>query len=318
MGTALVTYGQKLNNVQEGSVQAPAGIKVDGKLGEWNNTFQAYNKTTQLTYTLANDDKNLYLVVKSTDMDNTNKVLAGGISLAINTDNKKKEKGAFIITFPVIDRAALRNMRAGGAGGAGGGGGGAGGGGGRGGGGGGRGGGGGGRGGGGATPRVIDTAALIASRKEALAAVKEIKAIGFKDIPDSIVSIYNTFGIKAAATVDEKGAFVYELSVPLDLITLSTAAPKEFAYDIKVNGMQQQAGGRQLGGGGPQGGGGGGGRGGGGGGGFGGGGGGRGGGGGGGFGGGGGGGFGGGGGNPAMNDMISPTDFWGKYTLSKK
>lgn len=304
MVTTMIAYGQKLKNEQEGSVRAPAGVKVDGKIEEWP-AFQTYNKTTQLNYILANDDKNLYFVVKSTDAANIQKILGGGISLAINTDDKKKDKDAFILTYPVLDRSLMRGIA------------------GRGGGGGGRGGFGGGRGGGGrggnaGGPPTIDTAAMIQSRKDALGTVKEMKAIGFKDIPDSVLSIYNTVGIKVAASIDDKGSFLYELSVPLSLLNLSVGTSKEFAYDVKVNGLQfgnrQPGQGGQNGPGGGQGGGFGGG-----GGGFGGGGGGRGGrggGGGGGFGGGGRGGFGGGGPN-GLETMLSPTDFWGKYTLAK-
>lgn len=302
MVTTMIAYGQKLNNEQEGNMRAPAaGIKVDGKLTEWP-AFKTYNKTTQLNYMLANDDKNLYFVVKSTDATNTTKILGGGISLAINTEDKKKDKDAFVLTFPVVDRAALRG--AGGFGGRRGGGNG---------GGGGFGGGRGGRGGGGGNaggPPTVDSTAMIQARKDALATVKEMKAIGFKDIPDSVLSIYNAVGIKVAATIDDKGNFLYELSVPLSLLNLTVGTSKEFAYDVKVNGIQmgnRQPGQNGQGGPGGQGGGFGGG-----GGGFGGGRGGRGGGGGGGR-----GGFGGGGGPSGLETMLSPTDFWGKYTLAK-
>jgi hypothetical protein len=34
----------KLKDVQEVSLWAPAGVKADGKLIEWNDSFQAFNK----------------------------------------------------------------------------------------------------------------------------------------------------------------------------------------------------------------------------------------------------------------------------------
>src|SRR5471030_2086908 len=89
-------------NIQEGSMRAPAGIKVDGKLTEWNDNFQATNKVTLLTYTLSNDDNNVYLSIKSTDQMNNNKITAGGISFTINTADKKKEQDAFGLVFPLI------------------------------------------------------------------------------------------------------------------------------------------------------------------------------------------------------------------------
>src|ERR1700761_6792271 len=93
----------KLKNVQDGSVWAPT-VKVDGNLKEWDDTFQAYNKTTKIFYTVCNDDKYLYFVVKSIDPANTNKITAGGISLVINTEGKKKDKDAYSITYPIIAR----------------------------------------------------------------------------------------------------------------------------------------------------------------------------------------------------------------------
>ncbi len=287
---------QKLNNVEEGSVLAPERVKIDGKFTEWENTFAAFNKTVKLYYTLSNDDKNLYLFVKSTDAINNTKILGGGVSLTINTADKKKEENAFVVTFPIVNRANMRGLR---------------------------------RPRGAGQGTVQDSASLAeaaAARKTAIASIKEIGVLGFKDITDSLISIYNEYGIKAAANYDDQANLLFELSIPLKLLNLTPGESKEFAYNLKVNAVQNgnnrnnnnDGGGRNGGGGGAGGGGfggGGGGRGGGGGG-FGGGGGGFGGGGGG-FGGGGNGGGRNGGGN-GMEELLSATDFWGKYTLAKK
>jgi len=251
---------QKVNNVQQGSVTAPAGLKIDGKLTEWGPALQAYNKSTKLWYTLANDDQGIYLAIRSTDAANINKILAGGISLTINTAGKKKDKDAFVITYPVVTR----------------------------------GGGGMGRGRRGSGQDAPDSTEILALHKQALAACKEISAIGFKDITDTLISIYNEYSIKAAANFDDKGNFVYELAIPFKMLQLSVGSSIEIAYQIKVNGMQ--LGGNtdmiKIGGGGGgslriSGGGGG------------------------------GGGF---GGfrekdDTDVNDMMTPTDLWGKYTL---
>ena len=89
-------------NVQESSVWASQAVKIDGKTSE--NNFGAFNKNTQLFYTMSNDDKNLYLVIKSTDNSNNNKIMMGGITLTINTDGKRKEKDGLSITYPLIVR----------------------------------------------------------------------------------------------------------------------------------------------------------------------------------------------------------------------
>lgn len=284
----LSAQAQKLPNVQEASVWAPANVKMDARLTDWGDNLQAFNKTLGLNYTLANDDKNLYLVIKASDAATANKITAGGINLAINTDGKKSEKEAYIISFPLVDASTLRNQMSSF------------------------------RGQPGGANVQPDSAAIAKMRKDAVKNFKEIKLIGFKDIADSVVSIYNTYGIKAAVDYDDKGAMICELAIPLKYFNTSASKP-EFAYNLKLNGlditammnsmMAGAAGGRpagagvavvdvvavRVGGGG------------------------------GGFGGGGGGNVvvtGGGGmamrGMGDMQGMTAPTDFWGKYTLAKK
>lgn len=249
---------QKINNIQEGSINAPAAIKIDGKLTEWGANLQAYNKNTKLWYTMANDSQNIYLAIKSTDEVNIDKILAGGISFTINTSGKKKDKGAFVITYPVVTRESNRGM---------------------------------GRGRKGFGQQdAPDSAETLARHKQALADCKEISAIGFKDITDTLISIYNEYSIKAAANFDDKGNFTYELAIPFKMLQLTPGSSAEIAYQVKVNGIQLGVPGMiKIGGGGNiriS-------------------------------------GDGGGFGdfnrrdNADADDMMSPTDFWGKYVLIK-
>ncbi len=317
---AALAQDKKLKDVQEVSLWAPTGVKADGKLVEWNDSFQAYNKATKLYYTISNDEKNIYLAIKSTDAMNNNKIVAGAITIAINTEGKKKTENTYKITYPVIEPITMRRGAGGPVGGgpAGGGGaimimGGPGGGGGA------AGGAGGMRAmmGGGAPGEPLDSA-TIAIRKKALLTYKEIKVSGFKDIPDSLISLYNEHGVKAMANYDDQGNFLYEVAIPLKLMGLEAGSANELAYNVKLNGLQipnlnmgniDMMGGGGLGGGGADPGG---------------------------PGGGpgvgtvnirmnGGGGFAGsggggrrGGGTFNFQEMISPSDFWGKYILAKK
>jgi hypothetical protein len=280
--TGLKIFAQShLKDVQATSVWAPANVKIDGSISEWEDSFQAYNKSTKLFYTLSNNEKYLYLAITSTDAANNNKIVAGGITLTINTAGKKKDKGAYSLTFPVISRTS-RGQR-----------------------------GRGGRFGARSQTNEADTAIANAAHRQLISASKEIKVLGFKDVDDTLISIYNEYGIKAAIGYDTLGNYAYELAVPLKLLGISPDNTPEIAYNIKVNGLQVGAGaggfrGSNDGNGGQGGGGfaGGGGRGGG-------------------AGGSGGGGRrggspGGGNSNADFEDLTSPTDFWGKYTLAKK
>jgi hypothetical protein len=266
-----------LNNVQATSVWAPANVRIDGKLNEWEDNFQAYNKSTRLFYTLSNNEKYLYLAITSTDAQNNTKIEAGGITLTINTAGKKKDKDAFILTYPVINTSG-RGRR------------------------------GGGRFGGRQQADGTDTAATNAAHRQFIESSKEIKVFGFKDVDDTLISIYNEYGIKSAIGFDTLGNYNYELAIPLKLLGLSPGNTGEIAYNVKVNGLQIpngdqgkimldgiQGGNLSISGDGGFGGGrGGSGR--------------------------GGGSKGGGKTNNDMNfqDLTSPTDFWGKYTLAKK
>ena len=269
---------QKLSDIQEGSVWAPI-VKVDGKLNEWGNNLKANNKSTNLTYTIANDAKNLYLAIQSKDITNNNKIMVGGITLTINSAGKKSDKEGYKLTYPIRQRRS-----------------------------------GGGQGRAPSTVRIEGGNVIVgqfqnmtqtqrdsmqrAVAKSQLANAKEIKVFGFKNVTDSLISIYNEYGIKALATISETGVFMYEISIPLELLDMSAAKPKEFSYNVKINGLQLGAfGGGNFGGAGGLTGAGGG------------------------TsvvmtrveGGGGGGGF----GNTNFQDLITPTDFWGKYILSK-
>lgn len=266
----LTSQAQKLKDVQEISLAAPANIKVDGRNTEWNDTFEAENKRTGIFYTISNDDKNLYLVIKSTDVATNTKILAGGITLAINTDGKRKEKESITLTYPLVVRpnqgGGQRGGRRQGMGAI--------------------------MGGGerGASAEQRDSAMAVMQKRQ-LSQVKEIKISGFKKTTDTLVSIYNDKGIKAFASIGNDKAFFYELAIPLDELGISANAPKEFAYNIKLNGLHLPGldggggGGRRGGGG---------------------------------FGGGRGGNFGGRGSGIDFQALMSPTDFWGKYTLSSK
>jgi hypothetical protein len=266
---ALNSFAQKLPDVQEVNMQAPTGIKIDGKATEWNDTFAAENKRTDLFYNIANDNKNLYVIIKSASPAVINKIMLGGITFTVNAQGKKREKDASSLTYPLINRAN-RQQRTGGQGQA--------------------------RQQGGGqggfqnrtqmSTQQRDSVALV-QRKAQLATIKEIKVSGFKAITDSLISIYNEYGVKAVASFDQKGAFVYELAIPLSILELSIPSTKEFVYQIKLNGLSNMnfgGGGGGNFGGGNRGGNGGGGN------------------------------FGGGGGQ----DLMSPTDFWAKYSFQKK
>lgn len=261
-------FAQKAEDIQIGNLLVPK-IKVDGNVNDWPMPLKATNKTTGLSYTIANDAKNLYVVMQASNVNDTRKILMGGITFSINEDGKKKTKEALLLTYPVITRNS-RRVAIGGAG------------------------------GGAGTARMGSTfqnmtqeqrdSMQLSFGKRQLEGAKEIKIFGFKNITDTLVSIFNEHSIKAMASLNDKGLYTYEIAIPLELIPVDVN--KEFGYNIKLNGLQINFGsfGEGRGGGGQapiirmEG----------------------------------GGGFSGpGGGNSDFQSLLSPTDFWGKYTIAK-
>ena len=202
---------QKLPNVQEKSLRAPASIKVDGKATEWNNEFQAYNKAIECYYTISNDNDKLYLTVQATDLDIINKIICKGIALTINGTGKMKDQEGVAITFPVLnDDAFPRGQRGEAHAG---------------------------------MAIYLDKPAswpadsfMVVLNKDLSSKAKDIKVTGVKEITNSLISIYNPEGIKAVALFDNKTIFTYELAVPLKYLGLSVKNPKPFVYNIKLPG----------------------------------------------------------------------------------
>jgi len=201
-------YAQKLPGVQPSTgLRAPANIKIDGKTTEWDNKFQAYNHATDIFYTMANDDNNLYLTVQATDAVIAKKILGGGVKLTLNKSAKKNDDHPITIMFPVYNAKSYS--------------------------------------------KTSTLLSKIASNKhnnvnndslqyainsELAAGEKEIGISGIKDITDTLISIYNSQGIKAIAQVDNKGALTYELAVPLKLIGAGEGA--RLMYNILLKGTK--------------------------------------------------------------------------------
>jgi len=218
---SIAANGQKLPNVQKESVRAPADIKVDGRLTEWNNQFKAYNHATDIFYTLSNDDESLYLTVQATDPGVIRKIISGGVCLTIQSSGKKTDKDGRRVVYPVTIAAQAkgmmisvmtvkRNEASGNAQ---------------------------------LTDKEADSV-MMARNKQFSQRSKWIGTLGFKDL-DSLISVYNEDGIKAAGRYDAKGAFTCEIAIGLKLLGLSVDNPAKFSYHILLNGVSMFNGNRQ-------------------------------------------------------------------------
>ncbi len=194
---ALNANAQKLPNIQSASLRIPANFKIDGKASEWDNKFQAYNKSNSIYYTIANDDKNLYLVIKAIDKDVIYKIINNTFSFAINKlgDSKK----TISVSLPLFDgddkRPLLGALRG---------------------------------------QSALSTDSMIAAANIKLGKIKEFGLKGFEGINDEFISAYNEYGIKANALIDNNKALIYELVIPRKYIN---TASNKLNYTISIYGI---------------------------------------------------------------------------------
>lgn len=203
------TQGQSLPTTQKNSVHAPRNIKIDGNSDEWNNKFEAYNKSTQIYYTISNDLTNLYLTVQANDINTIKKIVSSGLTLTINKLNKKKDSTAIAFTFPVYDQG-LKSITV--------------------------------------TKRLIsgnkaedklriDSLIKVYNRQIPIT-MKVISVRGLKTINNESISVYNEEKIKAAALFDKNMYYNYELAIPLKLIEFTPDGISKFYYNVQINGLE--------------------------------------------------------------------------------
>jgi len=206
--TVLNSFGQKLPNVQETGVRAPFNIRIDGKDLEWNNRFQAHNTNTDILYTICNDDENLYLVAQISNQAALTKIMAGGLTFIVQKSNKKTNKGGISLTYPAFDKGvhlsfSLRSTDE--------------------------------------FPPPPDMTAKIAdsvmkmNNNKISAKAKFIRINGMKDI-DTLLSIFNQDGVRAAGYFDNKKVYICEISVSLKNLGLSINDSQKFLYHLLLNG----------------------------------------------------------------------------------
>jgi hypothetical protein len=199
----------ELPEIQQISLRAPAKVKIDGKANEWNNDFHAYNHRTDIFYSIANDDDNLYLVIQAADPKAINKIVGGGITFTIQRSLKQNYTNSASITYPFYqitkgDIGVSFNLF---------------------------------------DPKnsPVDTTthdATVMRNNHNLQLGHLCKWIRITGIPgfDTLISVYNEDGIRATGMFDLRERYTFELKVPLKSLSLSVNEETKFAYHIQLNG----------------------------------------------------------------------------------
>lgn len=207
LSCATAAFAQKLPKIQTASVPAPSNIKIDGKATEWSDKFQAFNRTTEVYYTISNSATKLYLTVQTNERNIIRKIVGNGLTLTITPADKAKNK--LVVTYPhyaAKDAPVSFNMR---------------------------------------DPYLpekdtVKNNILADSVMNEYNAVMNdrFKVIGIIGVPaaeDSTLSIFNAEGFRAAARLDRKLVYTYELAIPLSYI--ESADGKPIKYNIMINGV---------------------------------------------------------------------------------
>nr|WP_294793394.1 hypothetical protein [uncultured Mucilaginibacter sp.] len=196
-------HAQKLPNTQSASLKVPADVKIDGRAMEWGDKFQAYNSATDVFYSIANTGTSLYFIVKTNSYAITNKVLRGGITITINPDQKKADNAAPAITFPMTEPKDLRGITL-------------------------------------SMREVLENMdssqgeKLLTNTNKLLSSdLRLIRSTGFKNVTDTLISVYNEHGIKAAGALSNKNSITCEFEIPIALLNLKG---DKLNYNIRLNG----------------------------------------------------------------------------------
>jgi hypothetical protein len=208
---------QKLPNKQETSLRAPTKLKIDGLATEWGDRLQAYNRSTQIFYAISNDDKNLYLIVQAKYEEIIRKIIRGGITLVINHTTNKKDPKPVTITYPIFNPAPMSGV----------------------------------------ANAIVghfntqpDTSYKPVPIKEINnrldAGAKTLIITGVNALDSDTLSVYNTYGIKAAGQFDNKMLYNYELAIPLKYLEIPDNGSTSFIYQLKINAPSKNRGLEQV------------------------------------------------------------------------
>ncbi|GAB2978990.1 hypothetical protein GCM10027049_13310 [Mucilaginibacter puniceus] len=194
-------YAQKLPQVQQTSLRAPADIKIDGKPKEWGGRFQAYNKTTGVYYTIANDAENLYLAIYSNEKDYTDKIIRNGITISFNA-NKKSKDGSVVIKYPLSQAQTMDESNK--------------------------------------YSEMIhksrtEDPLLLKMNKAIVTKNKHLKVFGSKILTDTLYSIYDAKDILVGLDCPAENELYYEIAIPLKYLEFTSGALPKTNYNVQVN-----------------------------------------------------------------------------------
>ncbi len=99
--SAILFAGTTANAQTLALKSAPATVKIDGAVSEWQGYQENENEKSKVKYIISNDKDNLYIVLRTKDRKKQQNILGAGVTFSIDTKGKKKE--TFRVTYPQPD-----------------------------------------------------------------------------------------------------------------------------------------------------------------------------------------------------------------------
>lgn len=180
---------------------APKNIIVDGSIKEWGDSLSYYSPEERLHYAITNNKDTLYLAVKIYDRSEIMRILNAGLTFSIDPKGKKKE--TYSLTYPLNVQGGSSipfNRNPG-------------------------------------ENEGVSKEERNELLQEKLTRLRGIKVVGFKDIEDDMITTSNTYGIQTAINYDEAGNLIYEEAIPLKFFHADNKT--EWAFNIRINGIQR-------------------------------------------------------------------------------
>jgi uncharacterized membrane protein YgcG len=182
---SVLTYGMQAQNSH--CSWPDKTMVIDGRANEWPDFFRFYMSGARLQYDLYNDNSNLYICVKATDVEAQTRIMKSGFSFWIDTTGKKKQKTG--ISFPLKMEHQQDDMQQ-------------------------------------RRIKASDDPSAGPSEKSRANRLKEkvifaqsmIKATGMAGVTDPMIGLQNKYGIEVAFDWDSLSTLCIEYKIPLALI----------------------------------------------------------------------------------------------------
>ena len=211
-------------------------VIADGKTNDWEVPLRFFDPKTKLNYSVSNDGENLYICIRATDDDNVSGITRRGLQIWIDTTGKKGHQVGILCPVPQksehssddgekhknnsgSDNTEQQTQQYTG---------------------------------------ISDTARLNRIHRRFLENTKQMHVSGFKNVPDGLLELPNTFGINLGISWNNSNVLVYEAAIPLKSFLKHPLLPSDsskvlgisFNFSITQKRINNGGGGRGMGGGG--------------------------------------------------------------------